>query len=293
MLSILIPVYNYNVLSLVQSLHTQVCNSEHEFEIICLDDASSIKYNDNLKINSLSNCKYIFLENNIGRSAIRNKLAELSKYELLLFIDSDMEVTNTNYITKYLQEIDNNDIVYGGITYAKTLSDERFVLRWKYGTYRESLSVEKRIIKPYLSAKFCNLLIRKKVFESVRFDESIKEYGHEDTLYSIHMQELNLKVKHIENEIIHLGLEDSKTYMNKVKVASINLRNIYELHANNQLLLDIPLLKTYILLKRYRLFKLYQLLYKIVGNGIERNLLSKDPNIMLLDFYKLNSIGID
>lgn len=290
MLSILIPVFNYNVLSLVQSLHAQACKLDHEFEIICLDDASTEKYDDNIQINTLSNCKYIFLEHNIGRSTIRNKLADLAKYDLLLFIDSDMIVVNTNYITNYLQTISNNDLVYGGISYVNNLTDNRFILRWKYGTNRESLSVEKRNAKPYLSAKFCNLLIRKNIFDSIRFDENIKEYGHEDTFFSIRMQEHNLKVLHIENELIHAGLEDSKTYLNKVNIASINLKKIAELHSSNKTLREIPLLKTYYTLKRFNLIQVYRSIYAIFSNGIERNLLSNNPNIRLLDFYKLNSI---
>lgn len=290
MLSILIPVYNYNVLSLVQSLHEQVCKLNHEFEIICIDDASSLKYDDNQKINTLSNCKYILLEDNIGRSAIRNKLADLAKYDTLLFIDSDMIVINSNYIANYLLALDNNDLVYGGITYENNLNDNRFVLRWKYGNNRESLSVEKRNAKPYLSAKFCNLLIRKKVFENIRFDENIREYGHEDTLFSIQMQVQKLMVIHIENELKHVGLEDSETYLNKVKIASINLKKIAELHSNDKLLREIPLLKTYYTLEKFNLIQFYRIVYAIFKNGIERNLLSDEPNIRLLDFYKLNSI---
>lgn len=289
-LSILIPIFNYNASLLVHSLHAQASLLGYEFEIICLDDTSTIKFDDNLKLNTLVNCQYIFLDNNIGRSAIRNKLARLAKYDYLLFIDSDMLVKNANYIANYLNSVEGYDIVYGGISYEDTVQNDSLILRWKYGIKRESLNIENRNVNPYLSAKFCNLLIRKKIFDSIRFDEKIIEYGHEDTLFSIKMQELKLKVLHIENELTHLGLEDSQTYLKKVKIASVNLRRIYEMHHNRLLISEIPLLKTYYLLKRFYLVKPYQLLYKLFSEGVERNLLSKDPNILLLDFYKLNSI---
>ena len=41
MLSILIPIYNYNSYPLVQELHKQCLESDIDFEILCQDDASN------------------------------------------------------------------------------------------------------------------------------------------------------------------------------------------------------------------------------------------------------------
>ncbi len=293
MLSILIPVYNQDVYSLVKSLHDQLMSLEHNFEILCLDDASSQTHTNNSKIHTLEHCKYELLDNNIGRSAIRNKLAEMANYEYLLFIDSDMLVIDDTFIQKYLSVCQSYDVVYGGIKYLNTCLDQKRLLRWKYGLERESLSVENRNFKPYISAKFCNLLIRKKVFTDIQFDEQIKVYGHEDTLFSLEMQSLKLKLLHIDNPLLHDGLEDSSIYLNKVEIASINLKKIAELHPNNILLKSIPLLSTYKLLKRYNFIIIYKIIYLLFAKGIERNLLSTKPNIRLLDFYKLYSICKD
>lgn len=292
MLSILIPVYNQDVYSLVKSLHDQLMSIDHDFEILCLDDASTQK-NNNSKIDTLEHSKYVLLENNIGRSAIRNKLADMAKYELLLFIDSDMLVIDDSFIHNYLSAYQSYDVVYGGIKYQSTCLDQKRLLRWKYGIERESISVDKRNSKPYLSAKFCNLLIRKKVFSDIQFDEQIKLYGHEDTLFSLEMQSHKLKLLHIDNPLLHDGLEDSRIYLEKVEIASINLKKIAELHPNNSLLLNLPLLSTYLILKKYNLKSIYKFIYQIFAKGIERNLLSSKPNIRLLDFYKLNSICND
>lgn len=293
MLSILIPVYNHDVYRLVKSIHDQLISTEYQFEIICLDDASTINYNNFSKITELSNCNYVLLDQNIGRSAIRNKLVEIAKYECLLFIDSDMLLLNDSYIKKYMSTISDYDVVYGGISYLNQCNDDNKLLRWKYGIEREALDVNTREHKPYLSAKFCNLLIRKSVFNTIKFDEQIKEYGHEDTLFSIEMAASNLKVLHIDNPLLHDGLEDSISYLEKVDKASKNLRKIQDLHPELLLLNDIPLLKSYLVLKRFNLVILYRSLYSIFKKGIKRNLLSTDPNIRLLDFYKLNSICSD
>ncbi len=292
-LSILIPVYNQNVFSLVKSLHEQLMSLDIQFEILCLDDASTSTHLKNSEIVNLENCNYLVLDYNVGRSAIRNKLAEMAKYEYLLFIDSDMLVFNDKFIQNYLSSIGNYDVVYGGLKYHDTCNDNNQLLRWKYGIEREAISVEKRKLKPYLSAKFCNLIIRKKVFSIIHFDEQIKAYGHEDTLFSLEMQSHNLKVLHVDNALLHDGLEDSDLYLKKVDIASKNLKKIAELHLDNLLLKTIPLLSTYNLLMKFKIAKAYKLLYMIFAKGIERNLLSTKPNIRLLDFYKLYSICND
>lgn len=292
-LSILIPVYNQDVYSLVKSVHDQLMSLNHNFEILCLDDSSTQTYLNNSKIDILDHCKYVLLESNVGRSAIRNMLAKMANYEYLLFIDSDMLVIDDAFIQKYLLVCQNYDVVYGGIKYHNNCLDHNRLLRWKYGTERESLSVEKRNLKPYVSAKFCNLLIRKKVFSDIQFDEQIKLYGHEDTLFSLEMQSHKLKILHIENPLLHDGLEDSSIYLKKVEIASINLKMIDELHPNYALEKSIPLLSTYKLMKKYNFIFIYKIIYQLFKNGIERNLLSVKPNIRLLDFYKLYSICKD
>lgn len=290
MFSILIPVYNHDVYSLVKSLHDQLMSLNYTFEVLCLDDASTVTFSNNSNISSLQHCSYSVLDSNIGRSAIRNKLANMAQYEYLLFIDSDMLVIQQNYIENYLKVCNHYDLVYGGISYERNCTNYKILLRWKYGIERESLSIDKRNLKPYLSAKFCNLLIRKDVFSFIQFDEQIKAYGHEDTLFSLHMQAHKLRFLHIENQLLHDGLEDSKLYLDKVDIASKNLRKIAELHHDNLLLKEISLLKMYYLLKKFNSILLYRIIYSVFKKGIERNLLSSNPNIRLLDFYKLNSI---
>jgi glycosyltransferase involved in cell wall biosynthesis len=41
MLSILIPIYNYNAYPLVKELHSQCLEATIDFEIFCIDDASN------------------------------------------------------------------------------------------------------------------------------------------------------------------------------------------------------------------------------------------------------------
>jgi hypothetical protein len=59
MLSILIPIYNYNAYPLVKEL--QCLEATIDFEIFCIDDASNEYESNNNPIQFISNCIYIKL----------------------------------------------------------------------------------------------------------------------------------------------------------------------------------------------------------------------------------------
>ena len=77
MLSVLIPVYNFDVVLFVKDLAKQCADCKIDFEVLCLDDYSSENYRiKNAVLKSIENVCYEELPNNIGRSKIRNRLAE-------------------------------------------------------------------------------------------------------------------------------------------------------------------------------------------------------------------------
>ena len=86
MLSILIPTFNYDITALVVEVHKQSKSCNIVFEILVFDDASrDLEIKNNASINTLENTSYTILKSNIGRSAIRNKLAKSAQYSWLLF----------------------------------------------------------------------------------------------------------------------------------------------------------------------------------------------------------------
>ena len=110
MLSILIPTYNYNVTRLVKEIHKQLLETKIKFEIICLDDGSKSHLNNkNKDINLLSNVNFSELDINIGRSAIRNLLAEKANYKWLLFLDADVIPKSKNFISDYISHISDEN----------------------------------------------------------------------------------------------------------------------------------------------------------------------------------------
>ncbi len=108
MLSILIPTYNYNVFPLVNEVSEQCLSEKINFEIIVLDDASQNFHTENNKINSLDNCSYSILNQNIGRSAIRNLLSTKASFNNLLYLDADVRLVSNQFIKNYINFIKNN-----------------------------------------------------------------------------------------------------------------------------------------------------------------------------------------
>jgi glycosyltransferase involved in cell wall biosynthesis len=56
MLSILIPIYNFNAVPLVKELQKQCMECDLEFEIICIDDCSTLHQQENQAISSIEKC---------------------------------------------------------------------------------------------------------------------------------------------------------------------------------------------------------------------------------------------
>jgi len=286
MLSILIPIYNFNVTALVEDLHRQSTECRIQFEILCLDDASLDFFkNQNKGINALSNVTYTELSNNIGRSKIRNQLAELSIYDNLLFLDCDAALPSQDFIKKYIIHIEDYHVVYGGRIYENypPLSKQKY-FRWYYGKKRESFNVQQRIKQPFKSFMTNNFLIRKKAFLSIRLNESIIGYGHEDTLFGIRLKENSVIVKHINNPVIHIGLEDFDEYFEKTLEGLRNLlfiSHVVSLHDT------VRLYKYLALVKKYKIERLVIM----VGKGLERmilkNLQGNRPVLVLFDLYKI------
>ena len=98
----------------VRDLHQSAIDAGIVFEIRIYDDESGKKWTKiNEVLGDLDGVEYQSLPNNIGRSAIRNKLAEEANYPYLLFIDGDSALVNPNYIasmTKALEGQKTSDL---------------------------------------------------------------------------------------------------------------------------------------------------------------------------------------
>jgi glycosyltransferase involved in cell wall biosynthesis len=290
MISILIPVYNCSIVSLVYELHNQASVISVPFEIIVLDDCSSELLRDqNKDVNKLSNVRFIELEKNIGRASIRNKLAFLATYPTLLFMDCDSKVPDPDYIKNYLPYCGKEIVVCGGRTYRPIPPEEpEMMLRWLYGIKREQLPAIVRNKDPYHSFMTNNFLIPRSVLSMIRFDESLIQYGHEDTLFGFELKKNGIPIVHIQNPLIHTGLEITREFLRKTGEGIENLVIlIVQGKLDREGFEDIRILRAYNKMNRFGLVNFYVKVYFQFERTIMNNLMSINPNLFNFDLYKL------
>jgi hypothetical protein len=220
---------------------------------------------------TLENFRFLDFKVNKGRSIIRNTLAKEAKYDKLLFIDSDMKVYKSDFIQLYIKE--NSPIVAGGI---KVLEDKNptYILHKRYEQKRSTNIATTQ-----------NLLVRKDVFDEVRFIENVKKYGYEDIIFS-HRLDKMYGIKFIYNPLIHNGPISTETFIERIAEST---ETLIELYRNEKYHKDIvessKLLRAYLKIKKVKGF--YLLLFKLTRGFIVQQLRSKNPSMILMDMYKL------
>jgi glycosyltransferase involved in cell wall biosynthesis len=284
MLSILIPAYNYNVTKLVLELHRQAVESFVDFEIIVMEDGSNTFLNENKEIEKLENCTYEVLKDNFGRSAIRNRLADKAKYDHLLFLDCDAEIYTPHFIEKYEAFCNEDCVVIGGTEYDPNESNAEFSLRLKYGRKREARPANERGKNNFATFNF---LISKNIYNKVRFDETIKTYGHEDMLFGHELKSLGYEFIQIDNPVIHKGLDSNEAFLTKTETATENLLRLYQSGKYPFLPETSKLLSHYLKVKKLHLTKIAAIKFNIFKNAFKKQLTGKNPSLLLFDIYKL------
>lgn len=290
MLSILIPTYNYDVYPLVKNLFDQCEKEGIEYEVLVLDDCSTeeIIIEKNSGIQTFQNVFLFRNENNLGRTQTRKLLAEKAKYNWLLFLDADVIPAQENFISEYTKTLESkHNVVLGGYSYTNFNSDFSTILRWKYGTEREQALASKRNKNPYAYVFSGNILIDKQIFLINNFNENINLYGM-DNYFSYNLFRNNISVLHIDNPIIHLGLEENDFFLKK---------SLQSVESRKQYLMNLPeiekvnsLLKHYKQLKKLSLTRFVGFGFRISEPYLKKKILSENPSIFLFDLYRLGYI---
>ncbi len=285
MLSILIPIYNFDARQLVHDLHQQLIEANIFFEILCFDDGSEEKFDAlNKTIITESRITLHKLPKNLGRARIRNTLAKAAEYPYLLFMDCDLKVVSPNYIINYVRHLQSDLLLCGGISYAPNPPDSSAqYFRWYYGGQREQITAAVRQKNPYHAFLPSNFLIPKAIFEQIQFDERLTQYGHEDTLFGLELEKQQIKILHLDNPLKHIGLESINVFLQKTQQAIQNLAFL----AKENPQVNTRLLKTYRKLQKLRLTGAVHFILKQLNPFILQNLKSKKPNLKLFDLYKL------
>jgi glycosyltransferase involved in cell wall biosynthesis len=288
-LSIAIPVYNQDIKKLVFSLQNQIKEVNASVEILVFDDGSEKKWKEHnraLEDNSL--LIYKELPTNVGRAAIRNQLAASANAEHVLFLDGDSIIAEKQFLKTYLKEISAHPtaVICGGRNYPERCPGSDYSLHWHYGSYRESKSAALRATSPYSGFHSNNFVIPLAVWRETPFDESLRQYGNEDTLLGFELMTKKVEVRHIENATIHGQLESNQEFIDKTRLALQNLKLLYD-RGNPQLNQWHSMLRRYEKLRKTGSLFLAGFVYRMMGplwgGHLKR---ASEPSLRIFDLYR-------
>ncbi len=243
MVSILIPVYGESVDAQLASLAIEAKSLDYDVEIIVCDDASPLPKLPAFTEYEGIEYRFIQLHKNLGRSKIRNFLAEEAKYEQLIYVDADCLPIQSSFIDTYKIKFESGEVLVGGQLFAhEPPSEYSRMLRWDYGTNVEARPLKERVAAPYRSFMANNFSIAKSLLKKYPFDANHRGYGHEDTLFGVQLRENNVTVVHIKNPIRHLGNETNEQFLKKT---AEGVRNLARLYLDGKLDKHVRLIKTY------------------------------------------------
>ncbi|MDD4899258.1 MAG: glycosyltransferase family 2 protein [Candidatus Omnitrophica bacterium] len=173
-ISVIVPVYNAG--GTLRECLSAIFNSDYkEFEVIVVDDNST---DDSVIIAKEFAARIILFSSNKGVAAARNKGVEEAKGDYLLFVDSDC-IIKPDSIAKVVDGLSKDNSISGiaGI-YALHNRFNNFLSQYKHLIeYYRGITCEDVNRHSFRGAFFA---VRKGVFDSVRFDESLKNASIED-----------------------------------------------------------------------------------------------------------------
>lgn len=282
MISILIPVFGEDVTHQVQVLVDEITLLNFPVEILVIDDASDQAILPRVNSDSL---RFVSLSKNLGRSKIRNYLAQEAMYDKLIFIDADCVPNSAHFIANYARAFQADTVLVGGQKFQPNRpKGNKNLLRWQYGSQVEARKVGKRKELPYASFMANNFCISKKLILAIGFDQNHTGYGHEDTLFGMKLRHKQIPVMHISNEVLHCGLETNLEFLNKTDEGISNLVELYKSAALDH---HVRLIATYQKLNRVGLVALLVLVQPIVSPILRRWLQNTGGTVSGFGLYKL------
>ena len=290
-ISILIPVNNFDLVAFVHSLARGMDNV-HEFsEILIGDDGSSEEFKRNYRSLASDRVRIVESEKNIGRAAIRNRMILEAKGDYLLFVDADAMLTGTAeaYFNKWLENIKLGKVICGGIIYhGSPPGDPDKTLRWTYGIKREQHKAADRQKHSYSSFSTFNVLIERSIFSKLRFYEELKQYGYEDTLFGYQLKKAGIAVSHIDNGLVHEGLETNREFLAKTRLSIENLSRLYDTVTDTKgFSSTVSMVHSYRILRFLHLTRVLAGIFIRYRDRMEKRLDSSKISITLFNFYKI------
>jgi GT2 family glycosyltransferase len=238
LVSVLIPVYNWDISALFERLAREVAAScLGRAEILAIDDGSTdeaTRLANQRCVQGLSLGWVRLYENekNAGRSAVRNLLARRARGSYLLFLDSDVLPDADGFLGRYLAYAESNqyDVVCGGLSYRiREKHGKEYDFHAYHGARTEAKPASMRNADPWRLILTSNVMVRSPVFLDTPFSEDFTGYGYEDVEWGIRLS-ASYRVLHIDNTVSHLGLASKEVFYRKMRESIKNYALLRKLH---------------------------------------------------------------
>lgn len=288
-ISILIPTYAYAPVRLVGELIDMCMASPlcEAYEICVIDDGSGDT--DTIaqaeSINRLPHCRFTALPHHIGKSAVLNHAATEAKYPLLLCIDSDARMYTPQLITNYLKAAEDHPsaVICGGIYTSPQSATPYNRLRYRYEMAAAAHNkAAMRRLHPYSRFTTFNVVLPKNILGTVSFNEVLRNYGYEDTIFGLQLQQHGIPVIHIDNPLTHTGIDNNASFLTKTETALCNLSQLDAVYQQS-----ITISAVAMQISRFGLAGFFRLFHALFHGCERRNLLGKHPNLLLFKLYKI------
>ncbi len=233
-LSVLIPYFKDDPVPALTALLKQ-SEARKDIEILIYDDGSDDAALNQQVCAAVKEAKspvhlYMAHENR-GRSFARNYLKSKARADWVLFLDADMRPENPDFITAYLDSIQNSnaDVIFGGFTVPASTDDPERELHRAFSMVSDCLTLEERMAKGPQYVCSSNLCVKKDVINAEPFDPEFNGWGWEDSEWAARIAR-SYTLVHIDNPALHLGLETTDTLLRRFQSSGANYKRFTAKH---------------------------------------------------------------
>lgn len=289
-ITICIPVFNQYIGELASVLMQQAGAVSTRVEVYFVDDFSEELYKkDNRFAASRFKFRYEELPANIGRAKIRNYMADQSEASHLIFLDGDTVVEHSDFVSQYIDSLHKSpESVYCGGTYFQNRNfEQNKMLHWMYGSRVVANLHSRRDLNGRFHFMSSNFMIAKDIFNEVRFNEDLRDYGHEDTIFGYELRKRDVDIVGVDNAVLHGSLDTTEEFLMKVTHLVENLRKMRKSGKFEGPLSEIRLVQVADNLQKCGLNLPYLWFFEMIKNMVTKNLHGSKPSLRLLNMYKL------
>lgn len=229
-LSVLIPTYRDDPSALLAALDEPGAPAE----VVLLDDGGGDKALLERMAARIRRMKLparlVSLSHNEGRAKGRNRLARHARGGHLLFLDSDMLPDPADFLARWATVAeDGAPVAFGGFTLDQTPHRPEHALHRAMALKSDCTPAPERAKTPEKHVFTSNLLVRRDVFETIRFDEGFAGWGWEDVEWAMRVVRQH-PILHIDNSATHLGLDTAPALAAKYEQSAANFARVVKSH---------------------------------------------------------------